>query len=164
MCQEIPAPPSGVDTSIPEATGDRPTLRDRVESHLTVETCAGCHRGMDLVGLSLENYDGIGAWRETENGYPIDASGDLDGVAVSGPSDLAESISESRAFTECMVRQVTRRALGRRVDDGEKDELERLYAVFQTRERRVRPLWLEVVTSPLFREIAPPNTDAEVAP
>ena len=55
----------------------------------------GCHEVMDPIGLGLENFDGIGAFRTTDGGRPIDASGELDGVAFGGPRELATATQES---------------------------------------------------------------------
>lgn len=154
LCEPTPAPPAGVDTSIPEATGDRPTLRDRVQAHLTDPACAPCHEQMDLPGLALETFDAVGVWRTTENGAVIDTTGEFDDVPISGPSTLALAVADSPKFTACMVRQVVRRALGREPVEGEEAEVARLVDAFVHRERRLQPLWLEVASSPLFRQIA----------
>ena len=61
LCENVPAPPVDVDTSLPEPSGMTLTLRDRVQEHLSNPSCAGCHRSLDMIGLSFENYDGIGA-------------------------------------------------------------------------------------------------------
>ena len=72
LCQVVPPPPADVDTSIPAATEEAPTMRERLEQHFEDPSCAGCHKMMDLVGLGLENLDGIGQWRDLENNAPID--------------------------------------------------------------------------------------------
>ena len=51
----------------------------RVAEHLEDPACASCHLITDPIGLGMENFDGIGRWRDTDHGAEIDASGDLDG-------------------------------------------------------------------------------------
>ncbi|MDQ6708377.1 MAG: DUF1585 domain-containing protein, partial [Acidobacteriota bacterium] len=52
-------------------------------------TCASCHSRMDPIGFSLENYDGVGAWRSEDAGATIDASGKMpDGKTFQGPAGL----------------------------------------------------------------------------
>jgi len=64
-------------------------MRQQMEQHRANPTCAGCHSRMDPIGFSLENYDGIGAWRGTDGGNAIDASGKLpDGTVFTGPKGL----------------------------------------------------------------------------
>ncbi|HHO51232.1 MAG TPA: DUF1592 domain-containing protein [Deltaproteobacteria bacterium] len=83
LCHEIPPPPADVDTSIPEASSDAQTMRDRVAIHLEDPACAGCHQITDPIGLGLEQFDGIGRFRTEEGTAPIDPGGDLDGVPFS---------------------------------------------------------------------------------
>ena len=92
LCQLIPAPPVNVDTSIPEPSGTTNTMRERVAEHLTDPSCAGCHRLTDPIGLGLENFDGIGRWRDYDNGEIIDPSGDLDGAEFVTPYELGDAI------------------------------------------------------------------------
>ncbi|MDP5053499.1 MAG: DUF1592 domain-containing protein, partial [Congregibacter sp.] len=80
LCQTVPEPPPGIDFSVltnPDA--NYPTQRQRVAAHLETPSCAGCHRITDPIGLSLEQFDGAGGFRLTENGASIDATGGLDG-------------------------------------------------------------------------------------
>ena len=53
------------------------TVRARMEQHRASPACAGCHKVMDPLGLALENFDAVGAWRTRDAGLPIDASGEL---------------------------------------------------------------------------------------
>ena len=55
--------------------GGKPTMRQQMEMHRKNEPCATCHKIMDPIGFSLENYDAIGRWRTTDDGSPIDPSG-----------------------------------------------------------------------------------------
>ncbi|MDG2125412.1 MAG: DUF1585 domain-containing protein, partial [Verrucomicrobiales bacterium] len=40
------------------------TIRDQLEKHRTVPSCARCHVEIDPPGFALENFDVIGGWRE----------------------------------------------------------------------------------------------------
>ena len=115
LCQEVPAPPGNVDTSIPEPSPEAPTLRDRIASHLEVDACANCHLIMDPPGLTLEQFDGLGRFRTTEAGATIDVSGDIDGDAFEGLLGLAGAVREHPDFSPCMVDQVLRFGLGREI-------------------------------------------------
>ncbi len=67
LCQQVPNPPPGVNTEVPEPTIERPLpRRDRMGAHVANPTCATCHRLMDPIGFGLENFDAIGRWRDTE--------------------------------------------------------------------------------------------------
>ena len=61
--------------------GAKPTMRQQMEMHRKNEPCATCHKIMDPIGFSMENFDAVGAWRTTDNGSPIDPAGVLvDGI------------------------------------------------------------------------------------
>ncbi len=63
-----------------------------MEAHRGNPVCASCHKIMDPIGFSLENFDLTGTWRTTDSGLPIDVSGQLvDGTKVSGPASLREA-------------------------------------------------------------------------
>jgi len=156
LCHPIPAPPVDVDTSIPEPSGETPTLRDRVAEHLENPSCAGCHSLMDPIGLALENFDGIGRYRETDNGYPIDASGEVDQVPFTNAVELGQVLAANEDFSSCMVQTLARYATGTSVARDDHPWVDVLAERFPTTHKhRWRPLLLELVTSPLFRRVSP---------
>ena len=89
-----PPPPAEVPPFPEEAPGGGPqTVRARMEHHRASPACAGCHSLMDPIGLALENFDAVGAWRTHEAGTPIDASGRLwDGTRIDGAVSLREAL------------------------------------------------------------------------
>jgi hypothetical protein len=70
LCTDVPPPPGDVDFSMfGDPSGpNRRTARERLQQHVENEVCAGCHGMMDPIGLGLEQLDGIGEYRDTENG------------------------------------------------------------------------------------------------
>src|SRR6266849_3351761 len=54
-----------------------PTMRQTMEAHHTNPACATCHQIFEPIGLALENFDAVGAWRTEDEGSPIDATGVL---------------------------------------------------------------------------------------
>jgi len=115
-----PQPPPGVEINLEaDPKAEKPTtLRQRMEMHRRSPQCAGCHRLMDPIGFSLENFDQVGTWRETEAGQPIDSTGQLaDGTPVKGIDDLRRAVlSRSDAFMSTATRKVLTYALGRPLD------------------------------------------------
>ena len=55
----------------------RARVREQMEIHRKSPACASCHRVMDPLGLALENFDAVGAWRTRDAGTPIDATVEL---------------------------------------------------------------------------------------
>jgi hypothetical protein len=93
------------------------SLRQRLEAHRSSPVCGACHRIMDPIGLSLENFDLIGAWRQRDGRVPIDASGQLvDGTPLHGPADLRAALLARRdAFVTNATERLLTYALGRPV-------------------------------------------------
>ena len=52
-------------------------MRERMEEHRSNPSCASCHKIMDPIGFSLENFDLTGKWRDVDGKTPVDASGEL---------------------------------------------------------------------------------------
>jgi hypothetical protein len=110
-CGVIPAPPADVDTSVDMAntTG---TKREQTAHYLTNPRCLGCHSQMDPLGYGLEHFNPIGAEQVTDNGKPVDASGEIDGKRFNGAKDLSEIVFNDDRFMQCLSRQVFRHAYG----------------------------------------------------
>jgi mono/diheme cytochrome c family protein len=111
-----PQPPPGVETNLEEKPTDKPmSLRQRLEQHRSNPVCATCHNIMDPLGFSLENFDLVGTWRESDGPSPIDATGKLaDGTPLRGPADLRQALlSRSGAFMTTATEKLLIYALGR---------------------------------------------------
>ena len=154
LCQNIPSPPSDVDTSIPQASGEAPTMRDRVARHLEDPLCASCHQLTDPIGLGLENFDGLGGWRDDEAGFDIDPSGELDGESFTDAWELAGVISEHPDLPLCLVDTVYRYAHGQ--DAGSSATLDWHAAGFRESEFSVLELLRDIALSPGFRTLESP--------
>jgi hypothetical protein len=100
----------------PEAV--RLPLRQRMEKHRSDPNCASCHKRMDPIGFALENYDATGAWREQDQGKPIDALAEFpDGRKVNGPLELKKLLRDRRnEFVEGFSEKMLTFALGRGVE------------------------------------------------
>ena len=80
--------------------------------------CAACHKLMDPLGFSLENFDALGRWRSVDEGAVIDPSGVLfNGAKVSGPSDLRKILTaHPEIFAGVVTERLMTYALGRGVE------------------------------------------------
>jgi hypothetical protein len=152
LCQGIPAPPPDVNTTLPD-TSEAATTRDRLDLHSTEPSCAACHSLMDPIGLALENFDTIGAYRSEDNGEPIDASGQLDGVAYNDAAGLADALAAHPRVPECFSRVVFRYAWGRVETDADDALLAALIANFQTSTFQVKELLRGAALAPEFQVV-----------
>lgn len=115
LCQPVPPPPANVDFSAVENPDPRlRTARDRLNFHSENPVCGGCHKITDPMGLALENFDGVGQYRETEKGAPIDASGILDGKPFKDAAGLGQALRDHPAVPACLVKRVYTYAMGGR--------------------------------------------------
>tara|TARA_R110000824_G_scaffold288508_6_gene476925 strand:- start:31742 stop:34165 length:2424 start_codon:yes stop_codon:yes gene_type:complete len=120
---EPASPPPNVEAfpETPEGADIALTVRERLESHRANPSCAGCHDVMDPLGLALENFDGIGAWRERDSDAGnelIDASGRLaSGEPINGVVDMREALlRRPEQFVQTFTRKLLSYALGRTVE------------------------------------------------
>lgn len=151
LCAAIPNPPANVNTALPDSMQAGPTLRDRLTVHESQPFCASCHKAMDPIGLGLENFDGLGQVRTTENGARIDPSGDLDGDGFEGPVELGEAVAAHPDLGPCLVRHLVRYASAAPETTGEDAEIDRLAYRFADQGYRLPYLLREIALSPAFR-------------
>ena len=111
---------------------------------------------MDPIGLALENFDGIGAFRTNDKGLPIDATGELDGVQFDGPRQLGAALKNHPESGPCIARQIYRYAMAHVENAGEEAAIATLSKAFQDSGYRFRALVENVVKSPAFVYAAKP--------
>ncbi len=94
------------------------SLRQRMEQHRSNAVCASCHKAMDPLGFGLENYDGIGGWRDKDGAFDIDPSGELpSGQKFAGPRDLKGVLAARQdEFLRCLAEKMLTYGLGRGVE------------------------------------------------
>jgi hypothetical protein len=152
LCLEAELP---TDIEVPELVMDpNKTTRDNLEAHRTAPACAGCHAIFDPMGMALEHFDGIGRYRETENGLAIDARGTLeDGTEFDGAVGLGTALRGYAPAIECLLRHFYRGANGR-IDDIyaiEKPQVDAMVASLNARNFVFRDLVADFVASDAFR-------------
>ncbi|MBC8072671.1 MAG: DUF1588 domain-containing protein [Deltaproteobacteria bacterium] len=158
LCNDVPPPPGDVDNTLPDPE-EATTLRERMEGHITPGSpCAGCHEQMDPVGFAFEHFDSAGVRRELDNGFPIDASGTVEGLGTfEDAADLALLIRDDPRLAPCLVRNLYRHAIGRLEDDGTADALAYLRDGFVAEHHDLRSLIIELVDNPAFRQVGEPQ-------
>jgi hypothetical protein len=120
LCQPIPDPPAGAADMATPFT-DTTTARQWSEARQGVALCGSCHKLMDPVGFGFEHFDGIGNWRTTDHGSPVDAHGQLTGTdvdgAFEGQPELAKKLAGSTNVRQCLATQWFRYGFGRQETD-----------------------------------------------
>ena len=156
LCQQIPDPPNNVDFSVVQDSSNTklPTARDRLEAHRTSPACVGCHRLMDPLGLTLENFDGVGSFRTQENGAVIDASSTLDGRDFRGADGLGQALHDNAQTPHCLVDKMYRSASGRKATPAEGPYVSYLNQFFATNGYRVPDLMRAIAVSRTFYAVS----------
>lgn len=158
LCQAMPSPPADVSTTFEDPpAGQVLTKREKLTRHQAEPACAPCHALMDPLGLTLESYDAIGRYRTTDQGKPIDLTGNLDGAEFSGGVELGQVIASKPETAKCMVRNLYRYGTGHVESTNETPVLSALNDSFLASDFNLRNLMLEIVASDGFRYVAPPT-------
>ena len=157
MCNALPPPPANVPLPKPASAGG--TTRQRFEVHDQNACARACHTAMDPIGFGFENYDGIGQYRTTDNGLPVDASGSitLDGTpqTFNDAIGLVGLLAKSPEVRTCFAGEWSRFALGRVDTDGDAGSLQTTAAAFASDTASLQDLMAAVATMRSFRYRSP---------
>lgn len=168
-----PPPPPGVPAVEPDTRGAT-TIRQQLDKHRAIASCAACHNKIDPAGFALENFDVFGGWRDryrsTEEGeavkgigknghdftfrmgQPVDASGEWNGERFRNVLELKRALlKDERKLARNMVTQFVAYATGAPVGFGDRAEVERILDASQRDGYGLRTLIHQVVESKLFR-------------
>jgi hypothetical protein len=164
-----PEPPPNV-PALPEVTGEKLSMRARMERHRADPVCASCHQLMDPIGLVLERYDGIGRWRTEDNGEPVASYGSTvhvlrDFGPIDGPVELRKAIlSQPERFARTATEKLMTYALGRGLTAADMPAARAIVREAAAEDYRFSALVLGVVTSEAFQmRIAGTDTETRVA-
>jgi cytochrome c5 len=154
-----PDPPPNVNTTLAERPADAagntkaPTMRQIMEAHHTNPACNTCHQIFEPIGLAMENFDAVGAWRTQDQGVPIDASGVLvDGTKVDGVANLREVLMRrSDTFARVVAEKLLTYALGRGVEYEDMPLVRSIVRDSGASKYRFSSLVLNIVKSPAFQ-------------
>jgi hypothetical protein len=158
LCLVVPDPPPGVDNNVPAADPNVST-RVRFEQHRKDPSCAACHALMDPLGVTFENYDGIGRFRTMDGGKAVDSSSELKGTKGSdGPVknavELLHKLATAAEVKECFTKQMFRYAFGRAEQMQDTQTIsDGLGALAKS--GRIPDLMVAITTSPGFRNRLP---------
>jgi hypothetical protein len=133
------------------------TMRERMEEHRKNPVCASCHKIMEPIGLSLENFDATGAWRARDGGTlgnPIDASGELlDGTKVDGVVTLRQALlRQPELFVGTVAEKLMIYALGRGLAYYDMPEVRKIVRDSAPQNYRFSSLVMGVVNSTAFQK------------
>lgn len=172
-----PPPPNVPQLNQADANFAKLPIKEQLAFHRQNEACASCHDKLDPYGLTLENFDAIGHWRQSEmrivssvgeskvkpkkakmESVPVDASANFpDGTPVNGFAELKAYLLRTKqdVFAEGLVRKLLAYALGRSLAWTDQAEVARLKGSFASSGYRLDALITEIVLSTPFRTKQP---------
>lgn len=163
-----PPPPNVPGLAEPTAGTTRIlSMREQMEEHRRNPACASCHRVMDPIGFSLENFDALGRWRnnnpwvltvEDEKWRPNAADGPIDpsgvlpnGMTFNGPAGLKQALlAHPEEFVSTMTEKLMIYALGRGIEDHDRPFIRRITREAAAKDNRFSAVITGIVTSPQF--------------
>jgi len=154
MCNTLPLPPNDLVIEPPELDPNK-TTKEQFEEIGANPACAGCHTLMNPIGFIFEHYDGVGQWRDQQNGKSVDATGeviqtdDIDGV-YDGAVELADALAGSTQVQECVASQWFRFAYNRTVTQEDSCSVDQLNDVFRASNFNVKALLVALTQTNAF--------------
>jgi hypothetical protein len=118
LCSPTDPPPPGAEVIPPDPPGIT-TTRAFFASLTSPPSCQGCHARIDPLGFAFEHFDGIGRWREQDNGHPVDATGTFamsegdEPLAFDGSVELLRELAGLPEVRRCVVERWFRSRFGR---------------------------------------------------
>lgn len=157
-----PPPPANVDPIEPiPPEGDKVTIRQRIEAHAEIASCAACHRNIDPLGLAFDQYDAIGQWRTRER-IPtgrgedplVDASGVMpDGRPFHDSRQFKQLLLEDREkFLRAFIEHLSTYALRRVLTIDDQDDIDLIVQEAETNQYGVRDIVRAVALSDLIQK------------
>jgi hypothetical protein len=154
-----PAPPPAdippLEDAARRSANKKPTLREALALHRQDAKCSSCHNRMDPLGLSLENFNALGRWRDKERGQPIDASGQLiTGEKFTSIQELKHVLvhQRQRDFYRCLSEKLLTYALGRGLGYDDVEAVDKLVERLESKSGNATELLLGVVDSVPFQK------------
>jgi hypothetical protein len=147
-----PPPPNPLPPPL-SATKITGSLRQRMELHRKNPVCSACHNIIDPLGFALENFDGVGHYREIDGGAKIDPSGSLaDGSKYSNPAEYRVALlGRQDAFLTTLTRRLMTYAMGRGVETYDMAAVRKVLRDSATTDYRWSSLVLNIVKSMPFQ-------------
>ena len=154
-----PPPPANVaslEASEKKQDGSTMSLRDALAMHREKPLCASCHNRMDPLGLALENFNAMGAWRDTDQGLPIEGLGGklITGESFASVRELKKLLVTERRFDyyRCITEKLLTYAIGRGPQPGDVLTVDAITEKLDQSNGKFSTLLTSIIESPAFQQ------------
>ena len=137
------------------------TMREKVTNLTKSTACMACHSSINPLGFSLERFDAVGRWRDTDNGKPINTVSDFyddngEKVPIAGPKDVANFAINSESARQSFIHHLFNHMVKQPIAANRSDGLPLLEKKFAANGYSIRDLVVESVMMDAVR-----GTEAE---
>ena len=151
MCTPPPPPPPGVE-GLNEEVDPNLSFAERIAAHRDNPSCRGCHEMMDPIGMGLENFDGIGQWRDRDGNVPIEPNDDFFGTdPFEGHNGLIDIIRAREEVPRCVTEKLLTYSLGRALGHSDHCFIDAITEATAEGGHKLDDIVVQVVLSPAFR-------------
>lgn len=160
-CVDIPDPPAGAAMEKPATDSATPirTTREYFAWKTSMPACTGCHSMINPTGFAFEHFDGVGQWRDTDQGAPVDSSGTLNlgtkQLTFRAAGELLQALSAEPQVHACYAKNWLQFAYGRRVDQGDQRTLGLAAQRLAAGNFSIRDLAVALTERPAFNHLPP---------
>jgi mono/diheme cytochrome c family protein len=157
-----PPPPPPANVPALEASesefkdGHEPVLRDVLKLHREAPMCRSCHNRMDPIGLAFENFNAIGAWRDTERKQPILAEGNLiTGETFKSVAELKKILANDHRdeFYRTLTTKLMTYATGRGMEYYDVETIDQIVKRLQAQDGRFGAMLAGIIDSAPFQKM-----------
>ncbi|MFT2091105.1 DUF1592 domain-containing protein [Paraglaciecola sp. 2405UD69-4] len=158
-----PPPPPDVPALVAEHNGIALSAREQLAKHRADPVCAACHVRMDPLGLALEKYDAVGAFRHTYANQEIDVTAQMpDGSKFEGLNGLHSILWDRRErFAQAFTDRLLTYALGRGLEPYDQPIVRKITQQARTQDYRIHSIIEAVVSSTPFNYKKAPEANNE---
>ena len=161
LCRTVSPPPPGAQMQEPDTppAGELRTTRQYFEWKTSMPECDHCHQTINPVGFAFEEFDGIGAYRSTENGAPVDTVGSLalgdQVLTFESAADFSTQIAHLSRTRACYAVNWLNYAYGREEGTGDLRTLGRISAALNQPSYGARELLQTITQGAAFTHLPP---------
>jgi hypothetical protein len=153
LCENPPPPPPDIDVNVPIPMPGA-SRRQQMAAETAQPTCRTCHAVLDPIAFSFDHFDGVGRYRETENGLAIDTSGSVHtfgnrDFVFDSSTNLVLQLASDPGLSRCYATNLAAAWVGAELSDPAANDYASRWD-FAARDKGVRDAILAWVESPYF--------------
>ena len=142
---------------LPSVPAIEPNQTNRLRYEGLTNACGGtCHKEIiNPIGFAFENFDGLGRFRETDNGQPVNTTGSYPFAEGTQPfsnaTEMMQIIANGKQAHQCYSKKMASYALQRDLIESDRPLVDALGESSRTNNASLRNVMLSLVKNDAFR-------------